>query len=325
MIDLEELTENKETKTYLLKHITKNDIFTRFYTNEILIGVKVSAPFREDSNPSFVIYEKNDKDLFFIDFATGLTGDAFDLVQGIYNCSFIVSIRIILNEFGLNKYESLPKIETNLNPVIKRRSYSNLKIGINIRKPQQHDILYWKQFSISGRTLRRFNVKSISNFFVNDRSIIASKYAYAFLEKQNDELFTKIYQPYSDFKWISDIPAKILFGWRQLPKKGELLVITKALKEVMSLYESLDIPAIGIQSEGILISEDILKILFSRFDRVVSMFDNDRQGISISKKYEEYGIEPILFTNYKNYTDMMAEDSIESAKHELKKLLNLNL
>ena len=54
----------------------------------------------------------------------------------------------------------------------------------------------------------------------------------------------KIYQPYSNFKWLSNTSASDLQGLSQLPDRGDTLVITKSLKDVMCL-DIWDIPAIA--------------------------------------------------------------------------------
>jgi len=118
------------------------------------------------------------------------------------------------------------------------------------------------------------------------------------------------------------MPAKILFGWRILPETGNVLIITKALKEVMSIYETLSVPSIAIQSESLIIKENVLEELKLRFKHIVGLFDNDRQGKIISDKYKELGITPIFIKDYKNYTDRIEQDSIENAKNELTKLIN---
>lgn len=73
-----------------------------------------------------------------------------------------------------------------------------------------------------------------------------------------------------------------------LPKTGEYLVVTKSLKDVMTLY-SLGIPAIAPISENCFLSESQYNRLKERFKYIVLLYDNDRPGlrsmVSIKKKF----------------------------------------
>jgi len=322
MLDINEIGVNKISKDYILSKISHNDIFTQFFKTDITIGKRISSPLHTDKNPSFVIYTRKNNDLFFIDFSTGKRGDAFSLVEELYGCDFREALKIILNEFGLesfNGYSKAPLIKVNITD----NKVRNTKLQISRRRAKSYDISFWKRFGISRKTLNKFRVFPISHFFLNDVIMTANKLSYAFIEKIDDDYYFKIYQPLSKkAKWISSMPAKVLFGYTQLPPTGEVLIITKALKEVMSIYETLGIPAIAVQSESVVMKETVLKALKKRFKRVISLFDNDPQGKKIALKYEELGVPKILIKDHKNYTDKIDEDSLESAKKELKTLIN---
>ena len=279
--------------------------------------MKVKSPFREDNDPSFVIYTKRNGDFFFIDFATDARGDVFSFVQTMYNCSFVEAIKIMLNDFGLEESDT-PIINPSFKTVISDRVIEREKIGVNFRKVQDYDRAYWAKFSITNDTLRQFKIKPVSHVYTKRSSFKADKHAYAFMEKMNNDIYIKVYQPYSDrVKWISSMPAKVIFGWRNLPATGDILILTKALKEVMSIYETLGIPAVAIQSESVMMKKEVLDDLKSRFKVIISLFDNDNQGQLIASKYEELGIPKIFMKNHKNYTDMIEVEPLADAKEEL--------
>lgn len=75
-----------------------------------------------------------------------------------------------------------------------------------------------------------------------------------------------------------------------LPKMGEYLVVTKSLKDVMTLY-NLGIPAIAPISENCFLSKAQYHRLKERFKHIILLYDNDRPGlramISIKKKFPE--------------------------------------
>jgi hypothetical protein len=81
-----------------------------------------------------------------------------------------------------------------------------------------------------------------------------------------------------------------------LPESGELLVITKSFKDIGTLYEQ-GIPSIAPQAESILLPENIIDELKSRFKTIYSLMDYDNTGIHLAWKMRKlYGIKPLFFT-----------------------------
>lgn len=73
-------------------------------------------------------------------------------------------------------------------------------------------------------------------------------------------------------------------GAAQLPKDGgDYLVITKSLKDCMTLYE-LGITAIAPNSENIFITESQYQKLKTKFENILVVYDNDLAGIKGLKK-----------------------------------------
>ena len=64
-------------------------------------------------------------------------------------------------------------------------------------------------------------------------------------------------------------------GWKQLPEKGDELIITKSLKDVMSIDSILGIPAVSLQSEGTKPKPHIIQELKNRFKTIYLLYDND--------------------------------------------------
>jgi DNA primase len=76
-----------------------------------------------------------------------------------------------------------------------------------------------------------------------------------------------------------------------LPKEGgDLLCVTKSLKDVMLLHE-LGIPAIAPCSENLFLTDRQYEALRPNFKHCIVCFDNDMAGITnlraIKKKYPE--------------------------------------
>ena len=161
---------------------------------------------------------------------------------------------------------------------------SDTVIGI-VRQPfTEVDKRYWKQFHISLDTLKRFDVFSIKYCLCNNivRGIYKEDnpmYAY-----KVDDRF-KIYRPLASkyTKWRTNLNNTNIQGYRQLPKKGDLLFITKSLKDVMCLYE-MGFYAVSPSSETTFIPNSILEDLRKRFKTIIILFDRDEAGVKNARR-----------------------------------------
>jgi hypothetical protein len=147
-------------------------------------------------------------------------------------------------------------------------------IGI-VRQPfTEVDKRYWKQFHISLDTLKRFNVFSIKYFLCN--RVVRGTY------KEDSPMYAykvydrfKIYRPLASkyTKWRTNLTNRHVQGLAELPQEGgDLLIITKSLKDVMCLYE-MGFNAIAASSETTFIPEDILQSLRSKWKHIVILYD----------------------------------------------------
>ena len=72
-----------------------------------------------------------------------------------------------------------------------------------------------------------------------------------------------------------------------LPKNGgNLLVVTKSMKDVMLLYE-LGIPAIAPCSENVFLTDNQYNKLRPHFDNCIVLFDNDIAGVQNLRKIKK--------------------------------------
>jgi hypothetical protein len=194
--------------------------------------------------------------------------------------------------------------------------------------------MYWSQYNISKKTLSKYDVFPISHIFYNNRPFIAAEKAYCYIENKDDEISYKIYQPEESKikKWINNNKFSVHQGYRQLPKSGDLLIITKSLKDVMSIHDTSLIPSIGLQSETILIKDSVMEEYKNRFKKVICLFDNDKAGIKASENFsKKFNIPYILIPDYeeqiKDFSDLIKYNitnniSIKKADILLKQLIN---
>ena len=269
-------------------------VYNRYLKNEE-IGKSMKSPFREDRNPSFALFlSRKSGNLMFKDFSTGLSGDIVKFIMNMEKCNYKEAIDYI-------KYKKPITNNINLSHILKSKE---VRFGI-VRQPfNQKDIEYWSGFHISMSTLKYFNVFSIKYFLIND----LVKYKYSYLEpmyayKIQDKF--KIYRPLSDKKdkWRTNTSENDIQGYQQLPEKGNMLIITKSLKDVMVLYE-LGISAISPNSEGALIPSHIINDLNERFKNIYILYDNDEAGINSSKVLSDtIGKERIFLDEEKDISD----------------------
>ena len=138
----------------------------------------------------------------------------------------------------------------------------------------------------------------------------------------------KIYSPYEDKnKWLSNTKKTDVQGYNQLPYKGERLIITSSLKDVMCLYAA-GYHAIALQSEMQIPSAKLVTELKERFSQIDILYDNDfdkvtNPGQAMAKKIcDLYGFTNICIPDYYQSKDPSDLVSKTCGFIELKNILN---
>ena len=276
----------------LLDKLNDYDIYS-YYLGPFKPGKLMNSPLRPDDKiPSFAIFQSKTGDLLFKDHGTGEAGNSM---------KFIKLYRGIQTREELER--ELLKIVRRMNPSQNIRTTNTTKlvgsgvadIGI-VRQPfTETDKKYWKQFHISIDTLKKFNVFSIKYFLCNNivRGIYKEDnpmYAY-----KVDDRF-KIYRPLASkyTKWRTNLHNTNIQGYAQLPDSGNLLIITKSLKDVMCLYE-MGFNAISPSSETTFIPDGTLQSLRSKWKHIVILFDRDAAGMKNARQYsKQYKLDAIF-------------------------------
>ena len=276
----------------LLEKVSDYDIYS-YYLGSFKPKVLMNSPLRPDDKiPSFAIFPSKTGDLLFKDHGTGEAGNALKFIK-LYK--------------GINTKDELERellrIVRKMNPMlgevkptyVKTVGLGLTEIGI-VRQPfTEVDKAYWKQFHISIDTLRKFNVFSIKYFLCNN--IVRGVYKddcpmYAY--KVDDKF--KIYRPLATkyTKWRTNLSNTNIQGYDQLPEKGDLLVITKSLKDVMCLYE-MGITAVSPSSETTFLPDNVLESLHKRFKHIIILYDRDVAGVKNARQYsKQYGLDAIF-------------------------------
>lgn len=293
-----------------------------YYLGGFKPGKLMNSPLRsDDKNPSFAIFRTKDGALLFKDHGTGISGNALKFVKLYKN----IQTRDELER-------ELLRIVKKMNPSMTMQRYNNcvtknssfgVDIGIVRQAFTEADKQYWKQFHISLDTLRRFNVFSIKYFLCNSvvRGIYKNDnpmYAYKVYDK------FKIYRPLASkyTKWRTNLSIRHVQGLEQLPADGNLLIITKSLKDVMCLYE-MGYCAIAASSETTFIPVDILNSLKKKWKHIIMLYDRDETGMKKSREYsKQYGIDAIFVHKKfkaKDISDAVRDNEFFAVKNWLTK------
>lgn len=273
----------------ILSKVTEYDIYSAYIGN-FKIGMIYNSPFRKDKNPSFgCYYSRTSKQLMFKDHGTGDCGNVIKFVSLITGLTKYNDILIdIVNKLKI----------TNDTQLVSSKHYipsTETVIGVVRQEFTSIDTDYWGQFNISIDTLKKFNVSSIKYYLCN--GIVKGIYKdtnpmYAYKVYNN----FKIYRPLADkyTKWRNNLTETDIQGFKQLPKTGDILIITKSMKDVMCLYE-MGIPAISPSSESTFIPDKALNQLRKRFKRIIILFDRDVSGVKYLRKMSlKTGLEGML-------------------------------
>lgn len=303
------------TLDWILSKVTEYDIYAK-YIGQFKVGMIYNSPFRKDKNPSFgIYYSKRTKQLLFKDHGTGECGNVIKFVSlftGKTEYNDILSD--IVDKLNITNNTKLVSSKQYIQP-------TETVIGVVRQEFTDVDINYWKQFNISINTLKKFNVNSIKYYLCN--GIVKSTYKrenpmYAYKVYNN----FKIYRPLADkyTKWRNNLTDYDIQGYEQLPQKGDILFITKSMKDVMCLHE-MGYPAVSPSSESTFLPKDVLEQLKTRFKRIIILFDRDTAGVKRSRKLSrETGLEAMFINKKfkaKDVSDAVKANSFEEIKNWL--------
>ena len=319
------------TPQAILQKISEYDVF-RFYMPDKSwkINQATLSPFRQESNPSFVIGNKRGF-LSFIDFGdTSKRGDCFTFVKTLFNLSTIDDVlRMIDKDFGLgflpgtstDRYKAIQKEYKQPEDLGKRYSL----IQVVTRRFTQEELEYWNQYYQSLDDLRANNVYSIKKLYLNRKM---------FPLKETDLRFGylydghwKIYRPFGDkkSKWVpNNVPITAMDG-RDDITNCSVAFINKSKKDYMVMKKVFPC-CCAVQNEGVAcFSDGNVEYLKANSDRQILSFDADEVGVKnsqmITKLFDfEYANVPrkYLSEGIKDWADLAKEHGIQAIEDYLK-------
>ena len=326
------------TKENVLKRIGEYQIFSYYLGCDFKSGVIMKSPLRQDDTPSFSIFTDRKGVLRFKDFGTGDTGDVFTFIQRLFGNDFYCCLIRLNEDFKLdlmyNKKNEVHKPFDGFTTAIKELSFDAKKsINVKIQPFNFIDKHYWEGYGITEAVLKYYNIFSCKCVFIGENVVGYYKnndpiYGYMFFK--DDEYTWKIYRPLSltGHKWMSNTNRTIFQGWDQLPERGELIIITKSLKDVMVL-RTLGFISAALQNEITSIKDTVARELYERFNKVYILNDFDLTGVKGANNLKKkYGFTPVFLQSFstrhngfKDISDFRKDHTAEESKIKIEKLI----
>ena len=271
-----------ESVAEIMKRVSHADLLSH-YLGINSLPVLINSPLRKDSHPSFFIYSPDGEKVLYRDYATGDRGDIYSLLKTKDNISFSQLMHRIASEKAFLKKDGT---FTNTSSQGRHFTKTPRELRVRIRDWQPHDVAYWESFGISLQWLKYAEVYPISHKIIykgGQRYVFhAAKYAYVFVERKENLISLKVYQPLVEDKkrkWDNSNDGSVVGLWTKVPQSGERLVICSSLKDALCLWANTGIPAIYVQSETTGLSQTAQEVLRKRFRHIFICFDNDLPGL----------------------------------------------
>ena len=317
------------TKDFILSKINQESIM-QYYTGLDVSSKKLMlSPFRNDHKVTCSFYKSKSDILYLHDFATNEHINCFQIVMKKFNVNYYEALDIIAKDFGLIEGTHSNKTAPIIIQPLKETE--SARIQVQIKKYSNKELEWWKQFGISVKTLKKFHVFSIEHVFLNGELKFTSSdkcpiYGYYFGKDKNGNEKWKCYFPTRDSsRFLNNLSKKVLQGYHQLPKTGEILVITKSMKDVCALYE-FGIPAVSPNSETLFLDDKKLEEFKQRFKHILVIYDNDKTGLHnmwiIRKKHPELNYFWMPWYLAKDFTDSIKLVGVENMKEYIDEFMS---
>lgn len=303
----------KITKELLLSKHSQEEYFEFYLGVPVKKGLFCSpAIIRRDAKPTCSFYKDAKGLLKYNDFA-GPQFDFVGAVMHIYGIKYYDALRTIANDFNIvkieNREQNVAKIPFSGSEL---KVTEKAKIQVELQDFSEKELNWWASFGISPKTLAKFKVYSIKSVFLNGNYFMSSSetspiYGYYGGENSDEIELWRLYMPTKiKYRFLSNWSSSMIQGAKQLPKDGELIVITKSFKDVMSMFE-FGITAIAPNSENVVITPAQYNKLENKYNQIYVFYDNDLAGVKGAQKYrKKYGCKCIFIKRKyaKDFSDL---------------------
>jgi len=277
------------TPESILQRISSFDVFHYYMPQkDWKLNHVTFSPFRNESNPSFLIGNRSGN-LSFIDFAdTSKRGDCFTFVKQMFNLSSIDDVlKLIDRDFGLGiigsstgEYKKI--LAAYKQPEDLGKRYSLIQVAT--RKFTHTELEYWNSYHQDIQDLKDNHIYSIKKVYLNKQLFSLKEDDLRFGYFYNG--FWKIYRPFNDkkSKWVpNNVPITTMDGMEDI-KNCKVAFINKSKKDYMVMKKIFPC-CCAVQNEGIAcFSHENIEYLKANSDRQLLSFDSDVTGVANSQQ-----------------------------------------
>lgn len=308
------MTTNILSKDIILQHTTSEKILLKFLNLSEFPKGNILSPLKKEKNPSFTL----NKDGSFKCWATGLKGDAFELVAQLngLDCKkqFLEVLKIIATEMNIlqhlnnglatNIAKGKKGVNTSETSVLTDSSqglkeplqHSNndiatkvaaektpAKLSVTIREFTELDLAYWKDLGVEKTVLQKYKVYSISESYFDIEKSFKTKENTVSFAYQIDGLFKK-YTPeqlnHSVKKSIIPHLNNTIFGFEQLnSEKKENILICEGEKDTI-VASSRGFNSVSFGSATTYPTKEQIEKLQSHCNNLLICYDADDTGLA---------------------------------------------
>jgi len=288
----------------IYSQISEIEIYSRILGYIPNDRIAYKSPFSNDKNPSLRFKQTRDH-LMWKCFSSGKSGSAVGLVAELRGgLSFAEAVKYIRENFNLSGvYVKQAVVE------VKERI---IEVEL-FHTPPKSFYDYWNSHCVTKEILDQYDIKPAKRVWLDNKLVVSYRDTNPIIRYRINGKY-KIYQPFSNYKWMSTTKASDIQGYRQLPETGNVVVISKAMKDVL-VWRVLGFWAVSLCSETANLPERLIDDLRSRFKHVVCILDNDDAGIKTMERYnQETGI-PYAFIDkslgYKDIADYIRDKGLQ--------------
>lgn len=319
------------TKDFILSKVNQESIMQHYTGLDVSSKKLMLSPFRVDNHFTVSFYKSKSNILYLHDFATNEHINCFQAVMKKFGVNYYEALDIIAKDFNLTEGENTNVKKEKPIIISSLKETKPAKIQVQIKDYTKEELEWWKQFGISKKTLKKFHVYSLEHIFINNELRFTSSnkcpiYGYYFGKDKNGVEKWKIYFPLKDnYRFLNNLSKKVLQGYHQLPKTGDLLVITKSMKDLMAMYE-FGISAVSPNSETLFVEDKKLEEFKQRFKHILVIYDNDRPGLHnmwlIRKQHPELNYYFLPWYLSKDFTDSIKLVGVENMKEYINEFMS---
>ena len=313
------------TKDFIFSKGVNQESIMQYYTGHDVNSKKLfTSVLRSDKHVTCSFYKSKSGILYMHDFATNEHINCFEVVMRLNNCNYYQALEIIAKDFRLIEGSKSSIVKPKIVESI--RETSNCKIQVTIKKFTETELEWWKQFGIDKNLLKKYHVYSLQYVFLNGELKFTSSeqcpiYGYYFGKDKNSNELWKIYFPTNKDKgirFINNLPTKKLQGYKQLDKNNNILIITKSMKDCISL-RAFGLNAVAPSSESTFCNDKQIEEFKKRFEHIIVIYDQDKAGkvnmAKIRRSYPElnYFVIPKEY-NSKDFSDLVMNYGVNGVK-----------